>query len=142
MTYPLTNNHFIVQWGGTRLGFTEVLGLSVQSDSFELLDGANPEFVPMKMPRNLRYKNLVLKRHLHKGDNQMYEWFQTLRGKSVERRDLTISLLDENHEPLVVWKIRNAFPIKIEWSDLKASEQTVLTEAIEIAYEYLDMKMT
>ncbi|MFK7887571.1 MAG: phage tail protein, partial [Gammaproteobacteria bacterium] len=27
MTYPLTSFHFQVEWGGTRLGFTEISGL-------------------------------------------------------------------------------------------------------------------
>ena len=32
MRSQLCNNHFTVEWGGTRIGFTEVSGLSMELD--------------------------------------------------------------------------------------------------------------
>lgn len=141
MNYPLTNNHFIVAWGGNRIGFSEVSGLSVATESMNFIEGAFPVFSPVKMPGGYKYQNLILKRAMRKGDNEMYQWFKTLNRNQIERRDIIISLLNESHEPVVNWKISNAFPVKIEWSDLKANELTVLTETIEIAYESLSMEM-
>lgn len=34
-SYPLPKFHFQVQWGGERIGFTEVTGLDIQVEAIE-----------------------------------------------------------------------------------------------------------
>jgi phage tail-like protein len=46
-------------------------------------------------------------------------------------------LLNESHEPVVVWKIKNAWPVKVQSTDLKADGNEVAIESIEIAHEGL-----
>jgi len=58
----------------------------------------------------------------------------------VQRRDLTISLLNEAHEPVVVWKVRNAFLIKVQSTDLKADGNEVAIETLELAHEGLEIQ--
>mgnify|MGYP000318398061 CR=1 FL=1 len=55
-------------------------------------------------------------------------------GRMVEPVDIA-SLLNEQHRPTLVWKVRNAFPVEIVWSDLKASASEVAIESLEIACE-------
>ncbi|MDF9800287.1 phage tail-like protein [Catalinimonas alkaloidigena] len=133
--FPLPKFHFQVNWGGTRMQFQEISGLSVEVDVIEYREGASPEFSPIKMPGLRKYGNITLKRGIVKGDNEFFQWWNTIQLHKVERRDITISLLDENHEPVVVWKIKNAFPVKIVWSDLKASASELALESLEIACE-------
>jgi phage tail-like protein len=59
---------------------------------------------------------------------------------TIERRDLVISLLNENHEPVVVWKVKNAFPVKVQSTDLKADGNEVAIETVEIAHEGLTIQ--
>ena len=61
----------------------------------------------------------------------------TVKLNTIERRDLTISLLDEEHNAVVVWKAHNAFPVKVEGPGLKASGNEVAIESIELAHEGL-----
>lgn len=70
-----------------------------------------------------------------KADNEFFQWWNSIQLTQVERRDIIISLLNESHEPVVVWKVKNAFPVKIVWSDLKASASEVALESLEIACE-------
>ena len=138
MSYkPLTTNHFSVEWGGTRAGFTEVSGLSMEIEPIEYREGSFIENSSKKIPGIRKYSNITLKRGIIKSDNDMYNWFNTVSGNTIEKRDLTISLLNENHEPVITWKLKDAFPIKIEWSDLKANANEVAIESIEIAHEGL-----
>ena len=55
----------------------------------------------------------------------------------VERRDLTVSLLNENHEPVIVWKVKNAWPVKLQSADLKSDANEVAIETLELAHEGL-----
>lgn len=135
--YPLPKFHFLVEWGGTRIGFTEVSGLTAEVDIIEYREGSSPEYHKTKQPGLSKYANLSLKRGTFEGDNQYFEWFNTIKLNTVERRDVTISLLNEEHQPVVVWKIRNAFPIKVQSTDLKSDGNEVAIEQLDIAHEGL-----
>src|SRR4030067_333674 len=111
--YPLVSFHFQVQWGGTRMGFSEVSGLDMQTEVIEYREGSNPVYSSIKMPGLKKYSNITLKRGLVKGDNEFFQWWNTIKLNTVERRDVVISLLNENHEPVINWKVVNAFPVKI-----------------------------
>ncbi|HTA26591.1 MAG TPA: phage tail protein [Bacteroidia bacterium] len=135
--YPLPKFHFLVEWGGDSIGFTEVSGLDITNEIIEYRDGASPEFSKIKMPGQRKFNNITLKRGIFKKNNNFYTWFNSISMNTVERRDLTLSLLDETGNPVVVWKIRNAWPHKITSTDLKADGNDVAVESLELACEGL-----
>ena len=139
-TYPLPKFHFQVDWGGTRIGFTDVSGLDITNDVIEYRDGASPEYHKIKMPGQRKFSNIVLKRGIFKSDNEFYNWFNTINMNTVERRDITISLLDETLSPVVVWKVKNAWPTKVTSTDLKADGNDVAIEQLDLAHEGLTMQ--
>jgi phage tail-like protein len=139
MPYPLPKFHFVVEWGGKRTGFTEVTGLDMQVEAIEYREGSSNEYSKTKMPGMQKFSNITLKRGSFTGDKEYYLWMNTTTLNKVERRDLTISLLDENHEPVFSWKVKNAFPIKVQASDLKSDGNEVAIETIELAHEGLNI---
>jgi phage tail-like protein len=138
--YPLPKFHFRVEWGGAKIGFSEVSGLSVETDVVEYRDGSSPEFHKIKMPGMQKFGNITMKRGIFQGDNDFFKWWNTVALNTIERRDVTISLLNENHEPVAVWKIKNAWPSKVQSTDLKSDDNGVAIETIELAHEGLVMQ--
>jgi len=136
-TYPLPKFHFLVQWGGSKIGFTEVTGLDFQVEPIEYREGSSPEYHKIKMPGMHKYSNVTLKRGTFSGDIEFYTWMKTISLTQVERRDITISLLNEEHEPVVTWGIKNAFPVKVQASDFKSDGNEVAVETLELAHEGL-----
>ena len=67
-TYPLPKFHFVVQWGGTRIGFSEVTGLDMQVEAIEYREGSNPQYSKIKMPGMYKFSNITLKRGTFTGD--------------------------------------------------------------------------
>ncbi|WP_294286722.1 phage tail protein [uncultured Chryseobacterium sp.] len=139
-TYPLVKFAFEVDWGGTKVGFQEVSGLNIETDVIEYRHGASPDFSKIKMTGLQKFSNITFKRGTFKSDNEFYTWFKTMQGNTVERRSITISLLDENGEPAVTWKVKNAFPVKLQSTDLKAEGNEVAVETLEIAHEGLTIE--
>jgi len=138
--YPIPKFHFQVEWGGSKIGFTEVSGLDITTEVIEYRDGASPEYSKVKMPGQRKFSNITMKRGTFKGDNEFYSWFNTVNLNQIERRNLTISLLNENHEPVVVWKVKNAWPTKVTPTDLKADGNEVALESLELAHEGLTIQ--
>ena len=140
MAYPLSNFHFTVEWGGTKISFTEVSGLDIYFEPILYRQGASPEYSETKMPGIVKYSNITLKRGLTAGDNEFYQWMNTKLLNSIERRDITIKLLNENHEPAFTWRVKNAFPIKYSGPVLNAMGNEVAMETLELAHEGLTVE--
>lgn len=135
--YPLPKFHFRVEWGGSKISFTEVTGLNIENEMIEYREGSSPEYHKIKMPGLQKYGNITLKRGMFNGDNEFFSWLNTVSLSKIERRDVIISLLNENHEPVFVWKIKNAWPTKVAAPDLKSDANEVAIETVELAHEGL-----
>jgi phage tail-like protein len=136
--YPLAKFHFQVEWGGNKIGFTEVTGLDMQIEAIEYREGSSKQFSKTKMPGLHKFSNITMKRGTFEGDTDYYKWINAIN-TDKERRDIIIKLLNEKHEPVVTWKALNAFPLKVQASDLKADGNEVAIESIEIAHEGLSI---
>lgn len=140
--YPIPKFHFMVQWGGTKVGFSEATGLDVENEVIEYRDGAMLEFTKLKMPGMQKYGNITLKRGVFSKDNEFFTWWNTVKLNTIERRDIIISLLNEEHNPVLTWKIKNAWPVKVQGTDLKADGSEVAIETLELAHEGMKMEMS
>jgi phage tail-like protein len=138
--YPLPVFHFRVEWGGTNISFSEVSGLNVETQVIEYRDGLSPDYSTVKMPGMQKYGNITLKRGSMQGDNEFFDWWNTHQLNTIERRDIIISLLNEKHEPVITWKVRNAFPVKVDGGSLKATGNEVSIETLELAHEGISVE--
>ena len=136
-TYPLPKFHFSVEWApGIRIGFTEVTGLTMEHDVIEYREGSSPIFHKIKQKGLDKLANITLKRGVFQGDIQFNEWFDSIAMNTDEgRRDVTIKLLNEKHEPVITWQVIKAWPTKVQSSDLKADGNEVAIETMELAHE-------
>lgn len=135
--YPIPKFHFQADWGGVRIGFTEVSGLDAETEVIEYREGASLEYSKRKIPGMQKFPNVTMKRGVFASDNDYFKWWNTVALNTIERRSVTISLLNEKHEPVMVWKVKNAWPAKIASTDLKADGNEIAIESIELAHDGL-----
>ncbi len=137
VSYPMTSLHFQVSWGDSdnTVNFSEVSGLTLESEPIEYRGGADITMTVRKIPGLKKFGNVTLKRGIVPSQNGLWEWWNTIQSGTVERRDVTISLLNEEHEPVVTWAIRDAWPVKIEGPSLNATGNEVAIETLEFAHE-------
>ena len=139
--YPLPKFHFSVEWGGKRIGFTEASGLDAETEVIEYREGSSPEYSKVKMPGMQKFSNVTLNRGTFTSDNDFFDWWKTTRTLGTpERRDIIVSLLNESHTPVFVWKIKNAFPTKVQATDLKSDGNEVAIETLELAHEGIEIE--
>lgn len=138
--YPLPSYHFIVKIGddeSENVAFSEVSGLKVETQSISYREGSNKEYLEYKMPGHKKYEKIVLKRGTMADNNLFYEWINKNNLNTTERKDITISLLNEEHEAVVTWNVKNAFPVSVDFGSLNANEDKVLIESISLEHEGL-----
>ena len=141
--YPLPKFHFEVEWGGTRLGFTEVSGLDFETEVIEYREGNSRTYNKSKQPGLTKFSNVTLKRGVFLGDFEFFElWRKTaffMEGGGQFRRDIAIRLLNDEHQPIITWILSRAWPCKVEYAPLKADANEVLIETMELVHEGLSI---
>lgn len=154
--YPPSSFHFKVEFTGvdgantdSEQRFQEVSGLSVEVETVPLREGGENKF-EYKLPRIAKYPNLVLKRGLL-ANTALLKWFKSAMNAyffavtipliDFKPSDILITLLDESDQPVAIWNIVQAYPLKWSVTDLKATENAVMIESIELAYQYYERKM-
>jgi len=135
--WPLPKFHFEVKWDANFMSFQEVSGLDVQSEEIKYRHGDSPVFSVIKMPGMKKYGNVTMKKGIFKGDNKFWDWLNEIKMNTIKRVPVTISLLDETGAPTMVWTLENAWPTKIQGTDLKSEGNEVAVESIEIVHEGL-----
>lgn len=138
--YPLVTFRFEVNWGGTIIGFTEVSGLDVETEVVEYRHGASPVYSKVKMPGQQKYSNITLKKGSFAGDNEAYEWWNTVNLNTIERRDVIIKLLNQDGDPVITWNLSQAWPIKVQSTGLKADGSEAAIETMELVHEGLTIQ--
>jgi phage tail-like protein len=134
--YPLPAFYFNVSWeDGITVPFSEVSGLNVEIEPIEYRDGESKEFSTIKMPGLKKYGPISLKRGAIIDGNTLFDWWNSAQLNVPDRKSVTISLLNEKHIPVITWKIKNAFPIKLDSGALNAKTNEVLIETLDLAHE-------
>jgi phage tail-like protein len=141
-THPFTALHFTVSWGDSNntVSFSEVSGLTLESEPIEYRGGEDVSLTVRKIPGLKKYGNVTLKRGMVPAENGFWDWWNTIQSGTVERRTVTISLLNEEHKPVVNWEIQAAWPVKVEGPGLNATGNEIAIETLEFAHE--GMKIT
>jgi phage tail-like protein len=113
--------------------FQEVSGLSAEVVLEEYREGGVNHH-SHRLPTGAKFNNLVLKRGYVSGTEVAAWCRKAIESFVFEPTDVDISLLDEQHEPLAHWSFTGAWPVKWSLSDLKAQENALAIESLELAY--------
>jgi phage tail-like protein len=133
---PFLGFGFELQAEGLVIGsFSEVSGLGAEIDIEEYREGGVNDFVH-KLPKNTKYGNLVFRRGMT-NSTVLYDWYKKVANGKIERRQITITLLDTQKSPLKNWSFKNAFPVKWNGPDLKSDGNAIAIESVEMAHQGL-----
>lgn len=137
---PYPSFNFVVDLGlGEQIQFAEVEIPSAEIETIEYREGGDRTSGVRKLPGRVRYGNVVLRRGID-GRLDVWEWFKTVRDGQLLRRDVTITLLDEQRNPVLQWRLRDAWPAKYDPSDLDAKGNEVAIELLELAVEGIEVE--
>lgn len=138
MAYPYTQFNFLLEIDGVvSAGFTEVSGITMESDVIEYREGSDPTHV-RKLPGLSKYGSITLKRGFSE-NTELYDWRKTVMDGVTQRKDGAIILMDEAGQPALRWEFTNGFPSKLEGATLNATANEVAMESVEIAVETVAM---
>jgi len=135
---PYAKFNFLIELDGENVGgFTEVGGLTAESDIIEYREGSDPARM-RKIPALFKFSNVTLKRG-YTQSRALWEWRKTTLDGATVRRQGAIIMLDEAREPALRWEFAEGWIAKYEGPALNATANEAAIESIEIAIEDLQL---
>ncbi|HSB71335.1 MAG TPA: phage tail protein [Candidatus Methylomirabilis sp.] len=133
---PYRDFNFWVEIEGLIVGgFSEVSGLRMEVDVEVYNEGGLNEY-PHQLPGRVRQNTITLKRGLSDMDT-LWPWCYDVTQGIIKRRNLTVYLLDSAGLPSMWWDILQAYPVRWEGPELRATGNAVALESLVIAYHGL-----
>ena len=136
---PYGQFNFSVEIDGiTVAGFSEVSGLTTDTNIIEYREGNEQQGTVRKLPGLMKYNNIVLKRGWT-DSKALWEWRKKVIDGTTERKGGSIVLFDEARQPALTWNFREGWPSKWEGPALNGKTSEVALETLEIAHEGLEL---
>lgn len=137
---PYRSFNFQIEIDGVPRGaFSECSGLVSHTDSADYREGTDLSPNVRKLMALQKFDNITLKRG-YTQDKVLWEWNKNIHDGVADRRNVTIVLLNEQHQPVLRWHAENAWISKIEGPSFKASGNEVAMESVELIHEGLTIE--
>jgi phage tail-like protein len=132
--FPYVSFRFRVEFDNVIAGgFTECSGLQVETEVEEHREGGLNEF-SHKLPKGAKYGTITLKRGFIDATD-LWDWNQNvLAGRTGQRKNFSIILLDSEGNDKIRWDVREAMPVKWSASEFKSDGNTVMVESLELVH--------
>lgn len=134
---PAQGFAFLIDAGGVQGYFTSVDGLGSENEVYVgKISGKDGKEAQIKLAGRLSWGDVTLKRGLTK-DMAMWDWRQMIiDGKVKEaRKNMSVTLLDRDYKPVIVWNMVNVWPSKITAATLSVDSNDMLIEEVTFAHE-------
>ena len=130
--YPFIKNNYMVAIGSDdKAGFSEVSSPDITADPIEYREGNMAGKTPSKQPGILKYGNVTLK-HGVTSSTAFTDWMKEIQDGKVNRKTVTITLLDDEMKPVAEWELVQAWPTKYTATDLNATINVVAIVSLEL----------
>lgn len=120
--------------------FTECTLPSLQVQTEEVKEGGQNEYIH-KLPVRVQAGSITLRHGITKG-TELLKWYLALSKGEVAKstRDVTVVMYDSTLKPIATWTFHKAYPIKWSGPTLKAGEQALAIEELELAHHGFEFK--
>ena len=120
-------------------GFQDCSALGMEVGVVEYRNGNERTNQVRKLPGLTRAADVVLRRGLV-GSADLFAWIAEIRNGVLDRREVTITLLDEQRQPVMAWRLHRAWPSKWTAGPLHAKRNAVALEELTLVCESIDLE--
>lgn len=115
--------------------FQEVTGISAKVGVDPIKEGGENRF-EHRLPNPVKYENLVLKRGMVLNSALILWAKSAIEYFNFVTSTVIVNLLDETGAPIASWSFNAAYPVALKVSDLKAQDNAIVIETLELSYSY------
>jgi phage tail-like protein len=144
--YPLPVYNYRVEIGSDAVAFSEVSGLSISYETSTFKESPTASGSPgprvVYMPGQRNAAKITLKKGIVRSVSVkvLYDWIKTVQINQIEKKDIFVRLCDEKGQPVISWKVSNAFPTKLDAPTFDAKSNDAAIESMELMADYVSIE--
>jgi phage tail-like protein len=137
-TDPIRGYNFRLEIQGVTAGhFTECTGLGIKVDAIRYREAGGAGVVH-RVPGQVDYGDVTLSYGLTQ-THELFDWFMTAVEGSVQRKNVSILMLDSaGVNEVLRWNLNNAWPSAWRGAALDALGQEIAIESVTLVFESLN----
>ena len=137
--------HFSVSIGKQPVSFSEVKGIDFTLETESVISGGD-SFTKYYLPKGKKFSDLVLSRGMLRTDDEFFTWCSEIinsppKKDFIKLKDVLISLLDEENQPIKTWTFNQAYPVQWTVTDFNAMKNEIVIETVHIKYNSFSIKL-
>lgn len=139
---PYAGFNFRMEIDGIEVaGFKEISGLEMETQVIEYQEGDEDNAWTKKIPGRTNFSDVTFKRGIVEG-TELWEWCETINDypREIERKSITINLLDNEGEPQKTYTLYEAWPKKYATGTLDAMSDELAMEEITFVFENMEIE--
>jgi phage tail-like protein len=137
---PYLGYNFLVEIDSLTVGaFSEVTGLQVETEVHDYREGGVNEYVH-KLAGPTRYPTNLTLKHGLTDVNGLWKWHQDVRQGKIERKNVSIVLLDATRQEKWRWNFQQALPVRWNGPELRADRAEIAIESVELVHRGLEIR--
>jgi len=120
--------------------FQSVSGLEVSLETESVKEGGENRF-EHALPGRTKYGSLTLKRGLLlPSKSGVAKWcIDAFKNFKIVPINLVVSMLNEQHQPLLSWNVAHAWPKSWKFNELSADKGEIFIETLELHYNRFEL---
>ena len=130
--YPITAFRYTAKIGDDDVAFSEISGLNIGYETTEYKEATSDGIRTLQVVGQRDVPTVTMKRGIFEKSLQLHDWLNSMHTDDFERKDIVISMLNNNNEAVITWTITNAFPVKFEGPSLDATSNDVSFQSLEV----------
>ena len=89
---------------------------------------------------------MVLSRGMLRTDDEFFTWCSEIinsppKKDFIKLKDVLVSLLDEENQPIKTWTFNQAYPVQWTVTDFNAMKNEIVIETVHIKYNSFSIKL-
>jgi phage tail-like protein len=137
---PYASFNFGVEIRGLVVGgFSEVSGLQTEVEIQDYREGGVNEYIHRRAGP-VRYPANVVLKHGLTDKTELWSWYCNVVQGKIERKNMSIVLLDRSGNEKRRWNLQRAYPVKWAGPDLRALSNDVAVETVELAHDGFELQ--
>lgn len=131
LPFPVTPSfRFVVEIKNIRAGvFTECTLPTIEWEMEQIKEGGLNTGAH-QLPGQRKAATITLKNGI--AVDELFQWCIAAMNEEFKRKNVTVTMYDSEHQPLIAWHIERALPVRWRAPELKTDSNTIAIQTLEL----------
>jgi len=136
---PILSYRYFATIEGKEVPFSEISGLNMDYETAEYKEACEKFITTLHQLGQRNAPTIIMKRGIFKKQLALFNWFNDAGTENFKKKQVVITLKDNDGNAIMTWNLENAFCTKFEGPGLDAASNEAAFQTIELKAEGIEV---